>query len=68
MLYSAYVDLIERLADALERRLDRPSDLAERRVISGAIVGVLIAASDGAPLPEQELVRSFDILEAKMSW
>ena len=68
LLYSAYVDLIGRLADALERRLDRPSGPAERRVIAGAIVGVLIAASDGAPLPEQELVRSFDILEAKMVW
>lgn len=68
LLYSAYVDLIERLADARVRRLDRPSDLAERRVISGAIVGVLIAASDGEPLPEEELVRSFEILEAKMGW
>ena len=67
LLYSEYVDLIERLTDALVHRLEGPPDITERRVIAGAIVGVLLAASDGAPLPQQELVRSFEILGSILS-
>ncbi|MDG4669213.1 TetR family transcriptional regulator [Mycobacterium sp. 236(2023)] len=68
LLYTEYVDLMDRLTDALVHRLDGSPGVTERRVIAGAIVGVLMAASDGTPLPEEELARSFDFLEAKFAW
>ena len=38
----------------------------EHRVIAGAIVGVLIAASDNTPFPEHVLMRSLEILDTKI--
>lgn len=68
LLYSEYVTLIGLLTDALVHRLGTGVDLVERRTIAGAIVGVLMAVSDGTPLPEQELAHSFDALEARFAW
>jgi AcrR family transcriptional regulator len=68
LLYSEYVTLIGLLTDALVSRLGTGVDFTERRAIAGAIVGVLMAASDGTPLPEHELTRSFDALEARFAW
>ncbi|AFM17693.1 transcriptional regulator [Mycolicibacterium chubuense NBB4] len=66
LLYSEYVHMIDLMADALVVRPKAPSDAAECRVIAGAIVGVLMAASDNTPLPEDALARSLDILAEKL--
>ncbi|HYJ56303.1 MAG TPA: TetR family transcriptional regulator, partial [Mycobacterium sp.] len=66
LLYSEYVRLIDLIAEALVRRGD-PADELGRRVVAGAIVGVLIAASHNTPLPEDALLRSLSILEDKLS-
>ncbi len=66
LLYSEYVRLIDLIAEALVRRGD-PTDELGRRVVAGAIVGVLIAASHNTPLPEDALLRSLSILEDKLS-
>jgi len=68
LLYSEYVNLMRLLTEGLAHRLGTGVDFTERRAIAGAIVGVLMAASDGTPLPEQELARSFDALEARFAW
>ena len=49
-------------------RLGPAATRTERRVIAGAIVGVLMAVSDGDPLPEESLARSLDVLEAAAHW
>ena len=67
LVYTEYVRLIGMIADALAHRPDAPSDPLERRVIAGAIVGVLISASHETPLPEDSLDASLSILEAKLS-
>jgi AcrR family transcriptional regulator len=66
LLYSEYVKLIELMADALAVRLPEPGTTVERRVIAGAIVGVLIAFSDNSPLPEDALMSGLDVLEARL--
>lgn len=68
LLYSEYVTLTRLLTDALVHRLGEGVAFTDRQAIAGAIVGVLMAASDGTPLPEQELARSFDALEARFAW
>jgi AcrR family transcriptional regulator len=67
LLYSEYVRLIDLIAEALVRRGDDPADELGRRVIAGAIVGVLLAASHNMPLPEGALLSSLSILGAKLS-
>lgn len=67
LVYTEYVRLIGLIADALVHRPDAPSDPLERRVIAGAIVGVLISASHETPLPEESLAASLTILEGKLS-
>lgn len=67
LLYAEYVRLIDLVAEALMQRRGAPTDALERRVVAGAIVGVLIAASHNTPLPEEALLSSLSILEAKLS-
>ncbi len=67
LLYGEYVRLIGLIAEALVLRLEEPTEEFERRVIAGAIVGVLIAASDNTPLPEDALLRSLAMLDARLS-
>lgn len=67
LLYSEYVRLIDLIAEALVCRGDDSADELGRRVVAGAIVGVLIAASHNTPLPEDALLSSLSILEAKLS-
>ncbi len=67
LLYTAYATLIDLITDALVHRPDAPEDLGERRVIAGAIVGVLMAASHETPLPAVELPRALSILAARLS-
>lgn len=64
VIYSEYVRLIGLIADALEVRLDEPVDEFERRMMAGAIVGVLIASSDGTPVPENAIARGLAFLDA----
>jgi AcrR family transcriptional regulator len=66
LLYTEYVRLIGLVAQAIEARLEEPTDEVERRVLAGAIVGVLIAASHDNPLPEDALLQSLSILDARL--
>ena len=63
LVYTEYVRLIDLIADAAAQRLDDPGDELERRVVAGAIVGVLIAASDETPMPETPLLETLAILD-----
>lgn len=67
VIYTEYVRLIGLLADALKARLDEPSEEFDRRMMAGAIVGVVMAASDGTPLPENTIARGLAFLEASMT-
>jgi AcrR family transcriptional regulator len=66
LLYAEYMRLIELIADGLAVRLGRPTDAFERRMTAGAIVGVLMAASDGTPMPDDPISRGLSFLEATM--
>lgn len=66
LLYTEYVRLIGLIAQALETRLAEPTDEVERRVLAGAIVGVLIAASHDNPFPEDALLQSLSILDTRL--
>lgn len=67
LMYTEYVKLIDSIADVLVARLDESVDDFELRVIAGAIVGVLIAASHGTPLPDRSLDRALMILGKRLS-
>ena len=67
LIYGEYVRLIDLLTAALSQRPDAPSAEMERRVIAGAIAGVLIAVSHNSPMPENELQQALSILDAKLS-
>lgn len=65
-IYAEYVRLIGLLADALQARLDEPVEEFDRRMVAGAIVGVVMAASDGTPVPENTITRGLAFLDATM--
>ncbi|PRC42390.1 TetR family transcriptional regulator [Mycobacterium sp. ITM-2017-0098] len=67
LIYAEYIRLIDLIADAVVQRLDEPADELERRVVAGAIVGVLIAASHENPLPDDALLEGLAILDTKLS-
>ncbi|CAN3127173.1 TetR family transcriptional regulator [Mycobacterium sp. smrl_JER01] len=67
LIYGEYTRLIDALAEALNERLERETGELERRVIAGAVVGVLIAISHNRPLPQEELTKALTILDARMS-
>jgi AcrR family transcriptional regulator len=66
LLYQEYIRLIALITDALATRLRQPSDGFERRMIAGAIVGVLIATSDGTPMPDDPILHGLAFLDAVM--
>ncbi|WP_197382982.1 TetR family transcriptional regulator [Mycolicibacterium mengxianglii] len=66
LLYGMYMRCLTLITDALKFRLTEPADEFERRMIAGAIVGVLIAASDGTPLPDDQLSRGLTFLEGAL--
>ncbi|BCI51193.1 hypothetical protein NIIDNTM18_04710 [Mycolicibacterium litorale] len=66
LLYTEYVRLIDLIAEALTKRPDQPADALERRVLAGAIVGVLIAASHNTPLPGDPISRFLRVLDEKL--
>jgi AcrR family transcriptional regulator len=67
LIYDEYVRLIDLIADAVVQRLDPPVDELERRVVAGAIVGVLIASSHETPMPEASLLDALAILDVTFS-
>lgn len=67
LLYTDYVALIDQIADVLSGRGVKFADDFERRVVAGAIVGVLISAAHGTPLPDQSLDRALAILETRLA-
>ncbi|OBF91250.1 TetR family transcriptional regulator [Mycobacterium sp. 852002-51152_SCH6134967] len=66
LLYAEYVRLIGLIEDALTQRPGAPADPRERRVLAGAIVGVLIGASHGTPLPGDPISDSLQVLDRLM--
>ncbi|MGP4054879.1 TetR/AcrR family transcriptional regulator [Mycobacterium sp. 4D054] len=67
LIYTEYVQLIDSIAEVLDGRLGHGAEPLERRVIAGAIVGVLIAMSHNNPLPQEALSKALTILDTKMS-
>lgn len=66
LLYGEYMRCIDLITDALKERLSEPAGDFERRMMAGAIVGVLMAASDGTPMPDDPLARGLTFLEAAL--
>lgn len=66
LLYGEYMRCMNLIADALTVRLLQPTSEFHRRVMAGAIVGVLMAAADGTPLPDDPLQQALTYLEALM--
>ncbi|MBX7432216.1 TetR/AcrR family transcriptional regulator [Mycobacterium sp. Y57] len=67
LLYSAYITLADLIANALSRRPDGPTDELERRVVAGAITGVLMTTSHNTPVPAAELDRALSALAVRLS-
>ncbi len=67
LIYAEFIKLINLITDALQQRFDEPIDEAERRVIAGAIVGVIFGAAHDTPLPEKAVPSALSILDAKLS-
>ena len=67
LLYTHYVRLIGLIGEALTDRLPHLSDEFERRVLAGAVVGVLLSVSDGTPLPGDPIAAGLEILEARLN-
>ena len=68
LIYAEMIKLIGLITDALQHRQDEPTDEAERRVLAGAIVGVIMGAAHNTPLPEKSLPLALTILDAKITW
>jgi AcrR family transcriptional regulator len=66
VIYAEYIRLIGLITDALEIRLETPADEFDRRMIAGAIAGVLLAASDGTPVAENPIAQGLTFLDAGM--
>lgn len=63
LVYTEYVRLIDLITEALTKRPGQSPDTVERRVLAGAIVGVLIAASHNTPLPGDPISRFLQVLD-----
>ncbi|MDY6996660.1 MAG: TetR family transcriptional regulator [Actinomycetota bacterium] len=66
-LYAAYLTLADLITEALQRRPDCPAGELERRVVAGAIVGVLMTTAHDTPLPDAELARALAVLATRLS-
>ncbi|MGE0214431.1 TetR family transcriptional regulator [Mycolicibacterium sp.] len=62
-LYDEYVRTIRLLAQACAKRLGRAEDDFQMRVMAGAIVGVLMASADDAPMSRDAVLRGLEVLE-----
>ena len=67
LIYVEFIKLIELITDALQDRFDEPTDIAERRVLAGAMVGVIFGAAHNNPLPEKAVPQALAVLDAKLS-
>ncbi|TRW86170.1 TetR family transcriptional regulator [Mycolicibacterium sp. 018/SC-01/001] len=67
LIYAEFIKLIDLITDALQQRLDEPVDETERRVLAGAIAGVIFGAAHNNPLPEKTVPLGLSILDAKLS-
>lgn len=65
-IYTEYIRLIDMITEAISHRRDAPPDELGRRVIAGAIVGVLMAASHDTPMPERSLAAALTILDDRL--
>jgi AcrR family transcriptional regulator len=68
LIYAEFIKLIDLITDALQQRLDEPTPEADRRVMAGAIAGVIMGAAHDTPLPERTVPEALAILDAKMTW
>jgi len=68
LIYAEFIKLIELITDALQQRLDEPAPEAERRVLAGAIAGVILGAAHNTPLPERAVPRALAILDSRVTW
>ncbi|WP_197377174.1 TetR family transcriptional regulator [Mycolicibacterium baixiangningiae] len=66
LLYTEYVRLIDLITEALTKRPGQPTDALDRRVLAGAIVGVLIAASHNTPMPDDPISHYLRLLDEKL--
>ncbi len=67
LLYKEYVRLIVMIADAIATRHRGSYDPFERRVLAGAIVGVLIACSDETPVPADPISDGLAFLDSTIT-
>lgn len=67
LLYGEYVRLIDLIAEALTHRPDAPDDAPGRRVLAGAIVGVLISAAHNTVMPDESLTAALTLLEQRLA-
>lgn len=67
LIYAEFIKLIDLITEALQDRLDEPTPEAERRVLAGAMVGVIFGAAHNTPLPEHAVPHALKILDAKLS-
>ncbi|UXA18823.1 TetR/AcrR family transcriptional regulator [Mycobacterium sp. SMC-4] len=67
LIYAEYIRLIDLLADVLADRLGPDVDEFERRMIAGALVGVIIATAHDNPLPEGDYFRALTLLDEHLS-
>ncbi|MGU3498336.1 TetR family transcriptional regulator [Mycobacterium sp. C31M] len=65
-LYTEFTRLIDLITHALVHRADSPSSEQERRVVAGAIVGVLIAAFHDNPAPNETVMSALTMLELRL--
>ncbi|MEH3140733.1 MAG: TetR family transcriptional regulator [Mycobacterium kyogaense] len=67
LIYVEFIKLINLITDALADRLEEPTPEDERRVLAGAMVGVIFGAAHNTPLPEHAVPHALKILDAKLS-
>ncbi|CAJ1509767.1 TetR family transcriptional regulator [[Mycobacterium] burgundiense] len=67
ILYSHYVRLIGLIAEAAKARIPDTIGDFERRVLAGAIVGVLLSCADGTPMPGDPISAGLEILERRLN-
>ena len=62
-LYDEYIHTIRLLTEACAKRLGYAEDDSRMRVTAGAMVGVMMAAADDAPMSGTALLEALEILE-----
>jgi len=67
LLYGEYMRCIDLVTDALRGRMAHPADDFERRMLAGALIGVVMATSDGTPNPTDPVDRGLTFLESVLS-